>query len=151
MLIKILFHLIFLITIATCDYRSISGEGNNRFFPSDGIANTPLIRETVPDTLYEDAATFQMVPTPGNYATDPKVSCADLLPGGNYPLPRCVSNVITAMRLNDTDSFDLNRLDKFKSKRKNSHIVSYIFFRREGEFFLNAAPHNTVVHTKLIN
>ncbi|PKK80181.1 hypothetical protein RhiirC2_725128, partial [Rhizophagus irregularis] len=55
-----------------------------------------------------------MVPTPGNYATDPKASCVDPLPAGNYPLPRCVSNLITAMTLKDTDSFDLKRLDKFK-------------------------------------
>ncbi|GBC41947.2 heme peroxidase [Rhizophagus irregularis DAOM 181602=DAOM 197198] len=69
-----------------------------------------------------------MVPTPGNYATDPKVSCVDPLPAGNYPLPRCVSNLITAMTLKDTDSFDLKRLDKFKSKRKNSHILTYWAF-----------------------
>ncbi|GBB83501.1 hypothetical protein RclHR1_10200008 [Rhizophagus clarus] len=129
MLIKILFHLIFLITIATCiEYRSITGEGNNRFFPSDGMADTPLIRDALPNPLYADAATFEMVPTPGNYATDPKASCSNPLPAGNYPLPRCVSDLISAMRIQDTDAFNLQRLDKFKSKRKNSHILTYWAF-----------------------
>src|SRR4051794_5506288 len=106
MLIKIsqlLYYIILsiLITITTCEYRSISGEGNNRNFPSDGVPKTALGREIPQNTQYGTGAPFQMVPTPGNYGkdADPLISCVDPLPANNFPLPRCVSNEITAMRL----------------------------------------------------
>jgi len=134
MLIKInqlLYHIILsiLITIASCEYRSINGEGNNRDFPSDGIPITPLGRELPQSSQYVAEVPFQMVPTPGNYGeTDPVVSCADPLPANNFPLPRCVSNKITAMGLQNENSFDLASLEKFKSKRKNSHLLTYWAF-----------------------
>jgi hypothetical protein len=146
MLIKtnqLLYYIIFaiLITITTCEYRSIDGGGNNRNFPSDGVPKSALGREN-PKTNYGVGA-FQMVPTPGNYGElDPKMSCADPLPADNFPLPRCVSNLITAMKLKNDDSFNLAYLDKYKSKRKCSHLVSW---------FVYAAPRITLLQNILIS
>src|ERR1041385_7738534 len=128
---KLLFHVIFsilLITITTCqEYRAIDGSGNNRNVPLAGIPKTPFSRQIPPKSLYQPGPTpFQMIPTPGNYELDPNVSCTDTLPSGNFPLPRCVSNKISAMKLQSDAAFNLAQSDKFKSKRRNSHIVSII-------------------------
>src|SRR3954454_5956195 len=47
------------------------------------------------------------------------------LPEGLYPLPRCISNLIGSIRTNVDDVYNLDTLEKFKSKRKISHIVCF--------------------------
>jgi len=128
--IKLLWHIIiFIILLITITfqqgYRPLNGEGNNRIQSTAGIAKTPLVRE-LPSAFRFADDTAKMIPTPGDYDVVPDTftTCSAQLSEGLFPLPRCVSNKLTAMMLKDEDAYDFSRLEKFKSKRKNSHIVS---------------------------
>ncbi|CAG8586007.1 12444_t:CDS:10, partial [Funneliformis caledonium] len=108
-------------------YRSVTGEGNKKDEPLIGISNTPFARKFPSVPNFADV-NYNLIPTPGNYKaidTGALTSCSAKLPVGTFPLPRCVSNKIMSMQLIDDDMFDIKRLDKFKSKRKISHILTY--------------------------
>ncbi|CAG8540148.1 15379_t:CDS:10 [Funneliformis mosseae] len=135
-LIKSLFHVIIFVILfvtKTCqEYRSISGEGNNKLNPLDGVSKTPFIRELPSESRFADQATSKMISTPGEYGEaivpDTLTTCSAQLPANTFPLPRCVSNKVAAMTLKVDDSFNFQLLEKFKSKRKNSHILTYWAF-----------------------
>ncbi|CAI2178890.1 18227_t:CDS:10 [Funneliformis geosporum] len=108
------------------EYRSVNGEGNKKDEPLIGTPNTPFVRNfpSVPNFADEN---YNLIPTPGNYKAigTGAPTCNAKLPLGTFPLPRCVSNKVMSMQLSDDDMFDITRLDKFKSKRKISHILTY--------------------------
>src|SRR2546429_7603309 len=103
----ILFTLILITSTIYGEYRSIDGQNNNIKNPSAGIPETPFIRNFTQKPLYADANN-NLIPTPGNYISAPPatvLNCADTLPDGTYPLPRCISNKIASRRSKDEDMF----------------------------------------------
>ncbi|RIA91279.1 hypothetical protein C1645_123157 [Glomus cerebriforme] len=130
--VKLLSYLLFtfiLINTTICiKYRSINGEGNNINQPSAGIPNTPFVRNVPPTSFFADTNN-NLIHTPGEYTFVPETlfTCSAILPDGVFPLPRCVSNKLMSKQSKDNDMFDMSRLEKFKSKRKTSHIVSVNF------------------------
>ncbi|PKC07457.1 heme peroxidase [Rhizophagus irregularis] len=129
-LFKFLSYLLFtflLITTTICiEYRSINGEGNNRNKPSAGISDTPFARD-VPSTSFFADANNNLIVTPGNYLDVPKTlfTCDANLPEGTFPLPRCVSNKVMSKQSKDDDMFNTTLLEKYKSKRRISHMLTY--------------------------
>ncbi|CAG8586024.1 12445_t:CDS:10 [Funneliformis caledonium] len=129
---KFLFHVIFtilflLVNITYQEYRSLNGEGNNRNDPLAGVMKTPFARNVPSMSNFADE-NFSMIPTPGNYTTNVPnafLACNATLPDGIFPLPRCVSNKLMSMQMNEDDIFDLTRLEKFKSKRDISHVLTF--------------------------
>lgn len=134
-LFKFLSYLLFtflLITTTICiEYRSINGVGNNRNKPSAGISDIPFARD-VPSTSFFADANNNLINTPGNYLAAPKtqVTCDAKLPEGVFPLPRCISNKVMSKQSKDNDMFNLTLLEKYKSKRRISHVVGIFFFIR---------------------
>ncbi|CAI2176968.1 15881_t:CDS:10 [Funneliformis geosporum] len=109
------------------EYRSLNGEGNNRNELLIGTSNIPFVRNIPSKPNFADA-NYNMIPTPGNYTAnvpDALIACNATLPNGVFPLPRCVSNKLTSLQLNEDNMFDLPLLEKFKSKRDISHILTY--------------------------
>ncbi|GBC07611.1 hypothetical protein RclHR1_07570007 [Rhizophagus clarus] len=131
-LFKFLSYLLFtfiLITTTICvEYRSINGEGNNRNQPSAGIPETPFVRN-VPSTSFYADTNNNLINTPGNYVAAPNTNtpntCAANLPNGVFPLPRCVSDKVMSKQSKDDDMFNVALLEKYKSKRKVSHVLTY--------------------------
>jgi len=129
MLLSYLFFTSFLITTILClEYRPIDGKGNNRNQPSDGTPNTPFVRSIL-STHFADLNN-NLIHTPGDYISTPATpfTCAASLPDGVFPLPRCVSNKLMSKQSKEEDIFDVSRLEKFKSKRKVSHIVNIFLY-----------------------
>lgn len=125
-LLLFLFYTSILITTTIClEYRPIDGMGNNRNLPSAGIPKTPFVRN-IPSTSYFADRNNNLIHTPGDYISTPDTlfTCNATLPDGIFPLPRCVSNKLMSKQSKDNDIFNIPRLEKFKSKRKVSHIVS---------------------------
>lgn len=125
-LLFFLFYTSILITTTTClEYRPIDGMGNNRYQPSAGTPKTPFVRK-LPSTSHFADGNNNLIHTPGDYISIPDTlfTCNATLPDDIFPLPRCVSNKLTSKQSKDNDIFDIPRLEKFKSKRKVSHIVS---------------------------
>ncbi|CAG8440207.1 7817_t:CDS:10 [Funneliformis mosseae] len=109
------------------EYRSLNGEGNNRNDPLAGVMKTPFARNVPSMSNFADE-NFSMIPTPGNYTTNVPnafLACNATLPDGIFPLPRCVSNKLMSMQMNEDDIFDLTHLEKFKSKRDISHVLTF--------------------------
>jgi hypothetical protein len=132
-LFKILSYLLFtflLITTTICiEYRSINGEGNNRNQPSAGIPETPFARNLPSKSFYADAKN-NLINTPGNYVSAPTTlnTCAAKLPDGVFPLPRCISNKVMSMQSKDEDMFNITLLEKYKSRRRISHVVRFFLY-----------------------
>ncbi|CAG8535727.1 5775_t:CDS:10 [Dentiscutata erythropus] len=120
--ILVLIYVLAFENVVLSEYRTLNGTNNDK--DTIGVVNMPFVRQQVPLTYFQDNVAI-MVSTPGNYTTlTTAVSCADRLPAGNLPLPRCVSNVLHSYRLKANDVFNLTYLEQFKSKRSISHIVS---------------------------
>ncbi|CAG8440194.1 7816_t:CDS:10 [Funneliformis mosseae] len=127
-----LFYIIFtilslLIIITYQEYRSLNGEGNNRNDILIGTSNIPFVRNIPSKPNFADE-NYSMIFTPGNYTTevpDAFIACNATLPNDIFPLPRCVSNKLMSMQLNEEDMFNLPLLEKFKSKRDISHILTF--------------------------
>ncbi|RGB28169.1 heme peroxidase [Rhizophagus diaphanus] len=101
--------------------------GNNRYQPTAGTPKTPFVRN-LPSTSYFADGNNNLIHTPGDYISIPDTlftSCNATLPDNIFPLPRCVSNKLMSKQSTDNDIFDIPRLEKFKSKRKVSHILTY--------------------------
>ncbi|CAG8456329.1 108_t:CDS:10 [Dentiscutata erythropus] len=105
------------------EYRSLNGTNNDK--NNLGVANMPFVRDKMTQFYYANNSTFAMISTPGNYAvpTTP-INCADSVPPGTFPLPRCVSNKLHAFQLKPQDSYNLTLLNHYKSKRRASHMVT---------------------------
>jgi hypothetical protein len=102
--------------------------GNNRYQPTAGSPNTPFVRN-IPSTSHYADGNNNLIHTPGDYiSTTDILTCNATLTVDVFPLPRCVSNKIMSKQSKDSDIFDIPRLEKFKSKRKVSHIVSVFIF-----------------------
>ena len=119
-----------LISTTLCQkYRTINGTNNNANNPNAGVPVIPFVRNA-PSISYFADANNNLIQTPGNYTIfDIPFTCAAAaLPDGVFPLPRCVSNMIMSKQSKDDDMFNVQKLEKFKSKRKTSHIVSVFLY-----------------------
>ena len=118
------FSLLFKLIYA--EYRTLNGTFNNLNNP---ILEKSLARKNPPISFYSviDVNSSMLIPTPGNYTSVPinfgTCNASNSLPEGLYPLPRCVSDLVGSLRTEINDTYNLNVLEKFKSKRKISHIV----------------------------
>jgi hypothetical protein len=131
LIILFLFSLLF--KSAYTEYRTLNGTYNNLYNP---FLPTTLARTNPPVSFFNNPANsnnnFQSLPaTPGNYSSLVPTNLASCstssnLPEGLYPLPRCVSNIVGSVRATLNDVYNLNALEKFKSKRKISHIVCFV-------------------------
>ncbi|RIA91281.1 hypothetical protein C1645_123186 [Glomus cerebriforme] len=127
---KLLSYFLFIFTLISTslcqEYRSITGEGNNKNQPSAGIPNTPFTRNVPPTSFFADA-NDNLIHTPGEYTFVPNTlfTCAANLPDGVFPLPRCISNKVMSKQSKDNDMFDISKLEKYKSKRRISHMLTY--------------------------
>ena len=114
---------------AYAEYRTLNGTYNNLDNP---ILPTELARLNPPISYYSviNINSSVIVPTPGNYTSSVPmnfVNCnaSNNMPKGLHPLPRCVSDLAGSVRTNTEDVYNLDMLEKFKSKRKISHIVCF--------------------------
>lgn len=133
LIILFLFSLLF--KSVYTEYRTLNGTYNNLNNP---FLPTSLARTNPPVSFFSKSANFnndfQSLPaTPGNYSSSVPTNLASCssssqLPEGLYPLPRCVSNIVGSIKANLSDVYNLNTLEKFKSKRKISHIVCFKSF-----------------------
>ena len=127
-LLSFLLFAFVLLTTTTCEYRSLDGSGNNKNNPNAGIPESPFVRGIPPALpFYAEGNNNTLIHTPGDYNLRPQVpfTCTGAkLPDGVYPLPRCVSNLLMSKQFKDEDIFDLQKLEKYKSKRRISHMVS---------------------------
>ncbi|CAG8456991.1 13944_t:CDS:10 [Funneliformis mosseae] len=126
-----LFLIPLLFTLIYAEYRTLNGTNNNLKNPSLGVISSPLSRSNPPISFYTNINNdnaVSMIPTPGNYSSRvPKAfaNCTAALPKNVFPLPRCASNKIGSIQANMDDVYNLDLLDKYKSKRKISHIFTY--------------------------
>jgi hypothetical protein len=97
----------------TIESRSVDGSDNNLLFPDKGKPSQPYLREFPPIPFYPNGK-GKMLKSPAS----PMIKCTDPLPEGTYPSPRCIFNQFTY-------PFDVNRRLEFRSKRKNSHMVTW--------------------------
>ncbi|GES81430.1 heme peroxidase [Rhizophagus clarus] len=130
----ILFLISLLFKSVYTEYRTLNGSYNNLnnpFLPTTLARNNPPISFFNGQSSASPNNNFQSLPsTPGNYTSlvpNNLASCGTSanLPGELYPLPRCVSNIVGSIRANLNDVYNLNTLEKYKSKRKISHISTF--------------------------
>lgn len=126
-IMKLAFTLIYIFALKNVvlgEYRSLNGSHNDMI--NQGVANMSFVREKMTEYYYANNLTFDMIPTPGNYAVPiTPIRCSDPLPPGNFPLPRCVSNKLHAFQLKPEDSYNLSHMARFKSKRRVSHVTTF--------------------------
>src|SRR2546423_2342702 len=111
--------LVFTEYFVTAEIRSFDGASNNKGNPNAGTPKSEFTRD-IDKTSWPDETTQAMVSTPGEYtAIVPKESNAcTTLPKGQFPLPRCVSNLVNGIQAQLGEEFDLGTLDAQKSSRK---------------------------------
>ncbi|CAG8542019.1 2813_t:CDS:10 [Paraglomus occultum] len=97
------------------EYRSLDGTGNNKNNPSAGSNSQPYKRLKSVNTFYSDA-NQTMLQTPAT-----PVNCSSALATNVYPLPRCVSNLISRYGIASYDP----AIASFSSKRQISHMVTF--------------------------
>jgi len=130
LIIILVILLVFTEYFITADNRSLDGESNNKANPNAGTPKSEFTRE-IEKKSWPDETLKAMVSTPGEYtAIVPKTSNAcTTLPKGQFPLPRCVSNLVNGLQAKIGEEFDLGTLDAKKSLRKTSHVVrTFVIF-----------------------
>ena len=68
-----------------------------------------------------------MIQTPSDIVntnqTQTVPKCSDPLPANNYPMPRCISDIITNYRI---DPLNVEKKISYRSRRQTSHLVIFI-------------------------
>ncbi|GBC06036.1 hypothetical protein RclHR1_06580008 [Rhizophagus clarus] len=109
-------------------YRSLDGTNNNLNVPNAGAAGTLYLNYKNAAELFADSATASMVFCPHNYqaVTLPVVDkCTDVLQEGTFPLPRCISDIVSGVQATQAEQLDENFVESFKSIRKSSHMMTF--------------------------
>ncbi|CAI2171547.1 10820_t:CDS:2 [Funneliformis geosporum] len=117
---------IFQFLVVVTAQRALDGQSNNLNDPKSGTPQSPYKRD-IGKQEWQDGIDL-MILTPGDYSENvPKgnVACAAPLQEGIFPLPRCVSNLVYGIQAKLGDEFDLSIQDTKKSKRKNSHMLTF--------------------------
>ncbi|KAG0213709.1 hypothetical protein BGX28_003653 [Mortierella sp. GBA30] len=101
----------------SAEYRSYDGRGNNIKYPNAGSAGTPYLQG--PASLF--TSTGDMIPSPD--LNNGSTSCTAPLPPGNWPMGRCVSDILMSYATNSTDT--KTRLATFTSQSFKTHMVTH--------------------------
>ncbi|KAF9975092.1 hypothetical protein BGZ73_001384 [Actinomortierella ambigua] len=97
------------------EYRTYDGSNNNQAQPNAGKAGTPFLRNHT--ALF--VGDFQ--PIPSQDFANASMSCAAGPAAGNYPLGRCVSNMLMSYR---TGLGDVSARQAFLSTEGRTHMVT---------------------------
>ncbi|CAJ0925836.1 17875_t:CDS:10 [Entrophospora sp. SA101] len=101
--------------------REIDGSDNN----SNSIQ--PYQREFSSKSFYGPDGNHSMIKCPSDVVftnpTLPVPKCTDPLPPDNFPMPRCVSNIITNYH---SENFNVEQQLRYRSKRHTSHTASFL-------------------------
>ncbi|CAG8767658.1 13730_t:CDS:2, partial [Gigaspora rosea] len=89
--------------------RLIDGSDNNALNPIAGTPHQPFLR---------DISSL-------NFNGPTTIKCTDKIPSGQYPMPRCISDVMSRYNV---QPYDINALSSYRSFRRTSHFVSYMKF-----------------------
>ncbi|CAG8501913.1 16490_t:CDS:10 [Funneliformis mosseae] len=117
---------IFQFLVIVTAQRALDGQSNNLNDPNAGTPQSPYKRD-IGKQAWQDGIDA-MITTPGDYtAVVPKGNGACAVPAleGLFPLPRCVSNLVNGLQAKLGDEFELSIQDTKKSKRKNSHMLTF--------------------------
>ncbi|CAG8558737.1 5042_t:CDS:2, partial [Paraglomus brasilianum] len=111
--------------VSSIEYRSINGTGNNVLYPTAGATNDKYLRVDLPNANFVDGNRQPLkTPTDGILpGTAVNASCTDQLAADVYPLPRCVSNIVTRYGTNLIINDNKNPI--YKSFRKTSHMITF--------------------------
>ncbi|CAJ0825833.1 11800_t:CDS:10 [Entrophospora sp. SA101] len=103
--------------------RLIDGSDNNSKDPDSGTPNQNFHQKYPPEPFFGPDGD-SMIKTPSDVVDiDPKQpvpKCTDPLPADTYPMPRCISNIITNYHL---DQFDIKKTMSYRSKRQTKSKV----------------------------
>ncbi|CAG8603950.1 9783_t:CDS:2, partial [Paraglomus occultum] len=108
------------------EYRAIDGTGNNLNYPTAGATGDKYLRVDLPTANFVDGNRQPLkTPTDGVLpGTAINSSCTDQLAADVYPLPRCVSNIVT--RYGTNLIVNDSKVPIYKSLRKTSHMITFL-------------------------
>ncbi|CAG8467977.1 2697_t:CDS:10 [Cetraspora pellucida] len=107
------------------EYRSYDGVGNNKANPKAGSSGMPYFTLEQFTKRFDNPTTGSMLQCPGNYTSILSVNCTNPLQSGQFPLPRCISNLANGIHKSYVDQNNISYSDSMKSKRKSSHLMTF--------------------------
>ncbi|CAG8779214.1 7041_t:CDS:2, partial [Racocetra persica] len=112
-------------TMCTFDNaRLIDGSDNNALYPTAGTPDQPFLR-TISSLNFNQNSSPVTSPTDFlglNPSGPTTIKCSDRVPSGQYPMPRCISNVISSY--ND-QLYNVDELSNHRSFRRTSHFATF--------------------------
>ncbi|CAG8583688.1 12338_t:CDS:10 [Gigaspora margarita] len=114
-----------LIINVIAEYRSYDGVGNNIANPKAGSSGMPYIIAEPIVQRFDNSTTGSMLQCPGNYTSISAINCTNPLQSGQFPLPRCISDLANSIHKSYADSHNISFTDSMKSKRKSSHLMTF--------------------------
>ncbi|CAJ0828458.1 9752_t:CDS:10 [Entrophospora sp. SA101] len=114
-----------LILVINVESRAFDGSDNNLKNPTSGIPSQSFQRNYPPQALF-GADGDSMIKSPSDIVfadpTQPIPKCTGLLPVDTYPMPRCVSNILTNYNL---QPYNFSQISDYRSKRQTSHLITF--------------------------
>ncbi|KAF9990803.1 hypothetical protein BGZ75_009494 [Mortierella antarctica] len=104
------------LAVIAAEYRSYDGRGNNLKYPVAGAAGTPFLQGSA--ALF--TSTGDMIPSPDLF--NASTSCVAPLPAGNWPMGRCVSDLLMSYATNLTDT---KARQMFTSSTLRTHMITH--------------------------
>ncbi|CAG8757887.1 9826_t:CDS:10, partial [Gigaspora margarita] len=104
--------------------RLIDGSDNNDLNPIAGTPHQPFLRAISSLNFNGDSSPVTS-PTDflGLNAIGPTtIKCTDKIPSGQYPMPRCISDVISSYHV---QPYDIDALSSYRSFRRTSHFATF--------------------------
>ncbi|CAG8616434.1 4520_t:CDS:10, partial [Gigaspora margarita] len=104
--------------------RLINGSDNNAINPIAGTPGQPFLRAISSLNFNQN---FSPITSPTDFlGLNPSgpttIKCTDSIPAGLYPMPRCISDVITKY---NTPLYDVNASLSYRSFRKTGHFATF--------------------------
>ncbi|CAG8624350.1 25369_t:CDS:10 [Dentiscutata erythropus] len=107
------------------EYRSYNGVGNNVANSLAGSSGTPYFINEPITQRFDNSTIGSMLQCPGNYINISAINCTNPLQIGQFPLPRCISNLANSLHKSYVDYNNISYIDSLKSKRKSSHLMTF--------------------------
>ncbi|CAH1764807.1 16_t:CDS:10, partial [Entrophospora sp. SA101] len=127
--------------------RLTDGSDNNLNNPTSGTPKQYFQMKYPPEPFFGPDGD-SMIKTPSDIVdtdpTQPVPKCTDPLPANTYPMPRCISNIISNYRLNQ---FDVGKTMSYRSKRLTSHLTT--FFAQFVSYDISSSQNNAQPSHKL--
>ncbi|CAH1764119.1 12503_t:CDS:10 [Entrophospora sp. SA101] len=106
--------------------RLLDGSDNNKNNPASGTPQQNFQAKYPPEPFFGPDGD-SMIKCPSDIVNDADLTqkppnCADPLPADNYPMPRCISNILANYRLG---KFDIGKAMSYRSKRRTSHLTTF--------------------------